>query len=56
MKALLLALLFAPLAWAEGEARFYEVEVLIFQNARDPQRSMNESNVAFGQKIARRSS
>lgn len=36
MKALLLAMLFAPLAWAEGETRFYEVEVLIFQNARDP--------------------
>lgn len=34
MRTLLIALLFAPLAWAE--TRFYEVEVLVFQHTNDP--------------------
>ncbi len=34
MRTLLIALLFAPMAWAE--TRFYEVEVLVFQHTTDP--------------------
>lgn len=34
MRGVLLGLLLAPVAWAE--TRFYEIEVLVFQNQRDP--------------------